>query len=160
MNVAKFTHVSQAQYAEAMTGREGFLPVAEIPLPKRATAGSAGYDFVSPVEVTVEPGETALIPTGIRAEMDPGWVLLLFPRSSLGFKYSLRLANTVGVIDSDYAFAKNEGHIMVKLRNPLSVPVTIGRGDRFCQGIFLPYGTAEEDGEFALREGGFGSTGR
>ena len=68
MNVAKFTHVSQAQYAEAMTGREGFLPVAEIPLPKRATAGSAGYDFVSPVEVTVEPGETALIPTGIRAE--------------------------------------------------------------------------------------------
>lgn len=160
MNVAKFTHVSQAQYAEAMTGREGFLPVAEIPLPKRATAGSAGYDFVSPVEVTVEPGETVLIPTGIRAEMDPGWVLLLFPRSSLGFKYSLRLANTVGVIDSDYAFAKNEGHIMVKLRNPLSVPVTIGRGDRFCQGIFLPYGTAEEDEVTAGRVGGFGSTDR
>ena len=160
MNVAKFTHVSQAQYAEAMTGREGFLPVAEIPLPKRATAGSAGYDFVSPVEVTVEPGETALIPTGIRAEMDPGWVLLLFPRSSLGFKYSLRLANTLGVIDSDYAFAKNEGHIMVKLRNPLSVPVTIGRGDRFCQGIFLPYGTAEEDEVTAGRVGGFGSTDR
>lgn len=160
MNVAKFTHVSQAQYAEAMTGREGFLPVAEIPLPKRATAGSAGYDFVSPVEVTVEPGETALIPTGIRAEMDPGWVLLLFPRSSLGFKYSLRLANTVGVIDSDYAYAKNEGHIMVKLRNPLSVPVTIGRGDRFCQGIFLSYGTAEEDEVTAGRVGGFGSTDR
>ena len=160
MNVAKFTHVSQAQYAEAMTGREGFLPVAEIPLPKRATAGSAGYDFVSPLEVTVEPGETALIPTGIRAEMDPGWVLLLFPRSSLGFKYSLRLANTVGVIDSDYAFAKTEGHIMVKLRNPLSVPVTIGRGDRFCQGIFLPYGTAEEDEVTAGRVGGFGSTDR
>lgn len=160
MNVAKFTHVSQAQYAEAMTGREGFLPVAEIPLPKRATTGSAGYDFVSPVEVTVEPGETALIPTGIRAEMENGWVLLLFPRSSLGFKYSLRLANTVGVIDSDYAFAKNEGHIMVKLRNPLSVPVTIGRGDRFCQGIFLPYGTAEEDEVTAGRVGGFGSTDR
>jgi dUTP pyrophosphatase len=136
------------------------LPLTEIPLPKRATAGSAGYDFVSPLEVIVGPGETALIPTGIRAEMENGWVLLLFPRSSLGFKYSLRLANTVGVIDSDYAFAKNEGHIMVKLRNPLSVPVTIGRGDRFCQGIFLPYGTAEEDGEFALRQGGFGSTGK
>ena len=136
------------------------MPLNEIALPRRATTGSAGYDFVSPVEVTVEPGETALIPTGIRAEMDPGWVLLLFPRSSLGFKYSLRLANTVGVIDSDYAFAKNEGHIMVKLRNPLSVPVTIGRGDRFCQGIFLPYGTAEEDEVTAGRVGGFGSTDR
>ena len=159
MSIAKFTHVSEAQYAEAMQGR-ACLPLNEIALPKRATTGSAGYDFVSPVEVTVEPGETALIPTGIRAEMDPGWVLLLFPRSSLGFKYSLRLANTVGVIDSDYAFAKNEGHIMVKLRNPLSVPVTIGRGDRFCQGIFLPYGTAEEDEVTAGRVGGFGSTDR
>ena len=159
MSIAKFTHVSEAQYAEAMQG-QACLPLNEIALPKRATAGSAGYDFVSPVEVTVEPGETALIPTGIRAEMDPGWVLLLFPRSSLGFKYSLRLVNTVGVIDSDYAFAKNEGHIMVKLRNPLSVPVTIGRGDRFCQGIFLPYGTAEEDEVTAGRVGGFGSTDR
>ena len=159
MSIAKFTHVSEAQYAEAMQGR-ACLPLNEIALPKRATTGSAGYDFVSPLEVTVEPGETALIPTGIRAEMDPGWVLLLFPRSSLGFKYSLRLANTVGVIDSDYAFAKNEGHIMVKLRNPSENPVTIGRGERFCQGIFLPYGTAEEDGEFALRQGGFGSTGK
>ena len=100
MSIAKSTHVSEAQYAEAMQG-QACLPLNEIALPKRATAGSAGYDFVSPVEVTVEPGETALIPTGIRAEMDPGWVLLLFPRSSLGFKYSLRLANTVGVIDSD-----------------------------------------------------------
>ena len=159
MSIAKFTHVSEAQYAEVMQG-QACLPLNEIALPKRATAGSAGYDFVSPVEVTVKPGETALIPTGIRAEMDPGWVLLLFPRSSLGLKYSLRLPNTVVVIDSDYAFAKNEGHIMVKLRNPLSVPVTIGRGDRFCQGIFLPYGTAEEDEVTAGRVGGFGSTDR
>ena len=142
MKVAKFTHVSDAQYLSAMSGREGFLPLADIPLPKRATAGSAGYDFVSPLEVTIPAGGTALIPTGVRAEMEPGWVLMLFPRSSLGFRHCLRLANTVGVIDSDYAFAKNEGHIMVKLRNPLDIPVTIGRGERFCQGVFLPYGTA------------------
>ncbi len=96
MSIARFTHVSQAQYAEAMAGREGFLPIAEIPMPKRATTGSAGYDFVSPLEVTIPAGETALIPTGIRAEMEQGWVLMLFPRSSFGFKYSLRLANTVG----------------------------------------------------------------
>ena len=160
MSIAKFTHVSEQQYAEAMAGQD-CLPLSEIPLPKRATAGSAGYDFVSPLEVTVPAGGTALIPTGIRAEMEPGWVLMLFPRSSLGFRHALRLSNTVGVIDSDYAFAKNEGHIMVKLRNPLSEPVTIGRGERFCQGVFLPYGTAEEDETaFAERSGGMGSTGR
>lgn len=158
MSIAKFTRVSEAQYAEAMADREGFLPLEDIPLPKRATKGSAGYDFVSPLEVTVSAGGSALIPTGIRAEMEPGWVLMLFPRSSLGFRHALRLSNTVGVIDSDYAFAKNEGHIMVKLRNPLSEPVTIGRGDRFCQGVFLPYGTAEEEEDFAVRVGGFGST--
>ena len=150
MKIARFTHVSEAQYAEAMKGQE-CLPLSEVPMPKRATAGSAGYDFVSPIDVTIPAGETALIPTGIRAEMEQGWVLMLFPRSSLGFKYSMRLANTVGVIDSDYAFAKNEGHIMVKLRNPLDTPVSIGKGDRFCQGVFLPYGTAEEEDDFAVR---------
>ena len=158
MSIAKFTHVSEAQYAEAMAGREGFLPLDEIALPKRATAGSAGYDFVSPLEVTIPAGGTALIPTGIRAVMEQGWVLMLFPRSSLGFRHAVRLSNTVGIIDSDYAFAKNEGHIMVKLRNPLSEPVTIGRGDRFCQGVFLPFGTAEEEEVLTERTGGFGST--
>ena len=116
MSIAKFTRVSETQYAEAMADREGFLALEEIPLPRRATAGSAGYDFVSPLEITVPAGGTALSPTGIRAEMDPGWVLMLFPRSSLGFKHGIRLCNTAGIIDSDYAFAKNEGHIMVKLR--------------------------------------------
>ena len=160
MTIAKFGRVSGKQYAEAMAGRENFLPVEEIPLPRRATAGSAGYDFVSPLAVTVPGGGTALIPTGIRAEMDPGWVLLLLPRSSLGFRHGIRLSNTAGVIDSDYAFAENEGHIMVKLRNPLPEPVTIGKGERFCQGIFLPYGTAEEAETPGERRGGFGSTGK
>ena len=157
MSIARFTHVSPAQYAEAMDGRD-CMPLEKIPLPKRATVGSAGYDFVSPFEAEVPAGGTVLIPTGIRAEMEPGWVLMIFPRSSLGFKHSLRLANTVGVIDSDYAFAKNEGHIMVKLFNPRDTAVAIGRGERFCQGVFLPYGTAEEEDNFAVRTGGFGST--
>ena len=160
MTVAKFSHVSEKQYAAAMEGKEGFLPVGEIPLPKRATAGSAGYDFVSPLEVTVPGGGAALIPTGIRAEMDPGWVLLLFPRSSLGFRHGIRLSNTAGVIDSDYAFAENEGHIMVKLRNPLPEPVTIGKGERFCQGVLIPFGKAEEEETPGTRSGGFGSTGK
>ena len=159
--IARFGRVSGAQYAEAMGARMGeALPLEEVPLPRRATAGSAGYDFVAPIETTIPPGEAALIPTGIRAEMDPGWVLVLFPRSSLGFRHGVRLSNTAGVIDSDYAFAKNEGHIMVKLRNPSDRTVVISRGERFCQGIFLPYGTAEEEADFTEREGGFGSTGK
>ena len=161
MKIAKFGHVSAAQWAEAMGEKAAdAIPLEEIPLPRRATAGSAGYDFTAPAETVIPAGESALIPTGIRAEMEPGWVLVLFPRSSLGFKTGLRLSNTAGVIDSDYARAKNEGHIMVKLRNPSGSPVVIGRGERFCQGIFLPYGTAEEDGAFTEREGGFGSTGK
>ena len=162
MTIAKFGHVSAQQYAEAMgSWLADAMKVDEIPVPKRATAGSAGYDFVSPLDVTIEPDGSALIPTGIRAEMEPGWVLMLFPRSSLGFRHALRLSNTVGIIDSDYAFAKNEGHIMVKLRNPLAEAVTIGRGERFCQGVFLPYGTAEEvEGALAQRSGGLGWTGR
>ncbi len=161
MTVAKFGHVSAAQWAEAMGDRAAeAMPLEEIPLPRRATAGSAGYDFVAPAETVIPAGGSALIPTGIRAEMEAGWVLMLFPRSSIGFRHGIRLSNTAGIIDSDYAFAKNEGHIMVKLRNPSENPVVIGQGERFCQGIFLPYGTAEEADGFALRQGGFGSTGR
>ena len=160
MSIARFTRVSEGQYAEAMVGRTGYLPLGEIPLPRRATEGSAGYDFVSTLDVTVPPNGMALIPTGIRAEMEKGWVLMLFPRSSLGYRHALRLANTVGVIDSDYAFAANEGHIMVKLFNPTDQPVVLGKGERFCQGVFLPFGTAEEEGSFEKRAGGFGSTGR
>ena len=159
MNIARFGHISAGQY-EKDQEREGAMPVDQIPLPRRATAGSAGYDFICPAEVTILPGADALIATGIRAEMENGWVLMLYPRSGLGFRHGIRLSNTAGVIDSDYAFAKNEGHIMVKLRNPSDKAVTIARGERFCQGIFLPYGTAEETGEFEERKGGFGSTGK
>ena len=160
MSIAKFTRVSEAQYAEAMADREGFLPLEEIPLPRRATAGSAGYDFVSPVETVIPAGGKAVIPTGIRCEMAEGWVLMLFPRSGLGFKHQIRLSNTVGVIDSDYAFADNEGHIQVSLRNPMDRDLVIGKGERFCQGVFLQYGLAEEEESFARRRGGMGSTGR
>ena len=161
MKIAKFGHVSAAQWAEAMGEKAAdAIPLEEIPLPRRATAGSAGYDCTAPAETVIPAGESALIPTGIRAEMEPGWVLALFPRSSLGFRTGIRLSNTVGIIDSDYSLAKNEGHIMVKLRNPSGAPVVIGRGERFCQGIFLPFGTAEEEDGLAERSGGFGSTGK
>ncbi len=158
MSIARFTRISRERYGRELP--EGSLPWEELALPRRATAGSAGYDFISPAEVTVPPGGEALIPTGIRAEMEAGWVLLILPRSGLGFRHGLRLSNTAGVIDSDYAHAENEGHILVKLRNPSDHPVEIRRGDRFCQGIFVPYGTAEEEEEPPERTGGIGSTGR
>ena len=158
--IAKFSHVSEEQYRRDLGDPRGALLLQEIPLPKRSTRGSAGYDFVSPVEAEIPAGGRVVIPTGLRCEMEPGWVLMLFPRSGMGFKYQTRLSNTVGIIDSDYAFAENEGHILVSLRNPLDRELLIQRGTRFCQGIFLPYGLAEEEEDFQDRTGGFGSTGK
>ena len=158
MTIAKFQHVSDAQYASSALPKA--LPVTDISLPRRATAGSAGYDFICPADVTLAPGEAVTIPTGIRCEMQSGWVLMLFPRSGLGFKHQVRLANTVGVIDADYFHAANEGHIMVRIVNGGDHVVSIAKGERFCQGIFLPHGLAEEDEVFSDRTGGFGSTGR
>ena len=160
MTVAKFTRVSEKQYRADTAGREDTLPVERIPLPSRSTRGSAGYDFTAPVRTVIPAGGKAVIPTGIRCEMEEGWVLMLFPRSGLGFKYQMRLSNTVGIIDSDYAFAENEGHILVSLRNPLDRDLVIDRGERFCQGILLPFGLAEEEGGLAERKGGMGSTGK
>ena len=158
MSIARFQHVSETQYAADQKLPEA-LSVSDIPLPRRATAGSAGYDFVCPAEVTLAPGEAVTIPTGVRCQMQPGWVLMLFPRSGLGFKHQVRLANTVGIIDSDYFHAANEGHIMVRIINGPN-PLTIARGERFCQGVFLSHGLAEEDDVAADRTGGFGSTGK
>ena len=158
MSIARFMHVSKEQYAASAPADA--LPVANIPLPRRATAGSAGYDFICPADVTLQPGDAITITTGIRCEMQPGWVLMLFPRSGLGFKHQVRLANTVGVIDADYFRAANEGHIMVRIVNGGDHAVSIAKGERFCQGVFLPHGLAEEETVLAGREGGFGSTGK
>ena len=158
--IADFMLISEEQFRKDLDSLGLCANYEDISLPKRATSGSAGYDFYLPMDITLEPGEEMTVPTGIRTRIDEGWFLMCAPRSGLGFRFRLQLNNTVGIIDSDYFHAENEGHIMVKLRNPSENPVTIGRGERFCQGIFLPYGTAEEDGEFALRQGGFGSTGK
>ena len=158
MSIARFLHVSEEQYAASAPAAA--LPVANIPLPRRATAGSAGYDFICPADITLQPGDAITIATGIRCEMQPGWVLMLFPRSGLGFKHQVRLANTVGVIDADYFRAANEGHIMVRIVNGGDHAVSIAKGERFCQGVFLPYGLAEGETVLADREGGFGSTGK
>ncbi len=133
-----------------------------IQLPKRATTGSAGYDIRTTVDIKLEPGQTIKIPTGIRVTMLEDWMFAVFPRSGLGFKFRLQLNNTVGIIDSDYYFSDNEGHIFVKLTNDSNEGKTVDlkEGDAFAQGIFIPYGVTEDDAVTESRNGGFGSTGK
>lgn len=133
-----------------------------IKLPRRATEDSAGYDFYAPISYPLNKGDTILIPTGIRCHINQGWVLMIYPRSGMGFKTGTHLANSTGVIDADYYYADNEGHIFVKLCNDTSLAkdIKINRGDAFCQGVFLPYGITvnDSDTEKEVRTGGFGST--
>ena len=131
-----------------------------IKLPKRATKGSAGYDFYAPFDFTLKPGETIKIPTGIRCKMEEGWVLKIYPRSGLGFKYRLQLNNTVGIIDSDYYYSDNEGHIMIKITNDSNENkiVDVKQGQGFAQGIFVEFGITYDDDTTDERNGGFGST--
>lgn len=155
--VAKFEKVSQKQFGEAFNGFSG-ASYDEIKLPKRATTGSAGYDFYSPITFELAPHETIKFPTGIKCKIDDGYVLSLYPRSGLGFKYRLRLDNTVGIIDSDYYNSDNEGHIFAKVTNEGDKLVRVNAGEAFCQGIFTEYFITIDDDTNGVRNGGFGST--
>ncbi len=152
--IAQFYKVSENEFLKAIKNAD----YDDIMLPKRATSGSAGYDFFAPQEYSLNCGETVKIPTGIRVKIDEGWVLKIYPRSSLGFKYRLQLDNTVGIIDSDYFFAENEGHIFIKMTNCGDKPLVIEKGKAFAQGIFVEYGITVDDDATTLRTGGFGST--
>lgn len=133
------------------------FPDIETRLPERMSTGSAGYDFYSKYSVSVEPGEVVKIWTDVKAEMNPEEVLLLVVRSSMGGKFMM--ANTVGVIDSDYfSNPDNDGNIGIFLKNISSKKQFIFSGDRVAQGIFLNYLTAENGNLDCKRNGGFGST--
>ncbi len=159
--IAEFQKVSRAQF-EADWEFDAPCAYDDLILPRRGTAGSAGYDFFSPIDFTLAPGEWIKIPTGMRARIDEGWVLMLYPRSGQGFKYRLQLYNTVGVIDSDYFGAANEGHIHIKIvnANQEGKILKLQRGEAFAQGIFLPFGVTVDDDASEIRTGGFGSTDR
>ena len=134
-----------------------------IKLPKRATSGSAGYDFHCPSKLAIPLNGSIKIPTGIKCYMEEGWVLQCYPRSSHGFKHGSHLANTVGIIDKDYYNNENnEGHIFIKLVNDSTLAVSnvnIDTGDAFCQGILIPFGITYDDKTDETRIGGIGSTG-
>ena len=171
--VGKFEKVSFEQFRNAMKdefyrGQE--LPPAieddlkkmweEIALPSRATSGSAGYDFKSPFSFSLNAGDGIRIPTGIRVKVDEGWWLGCLPRSGLGFKYRLQLDNTMVVIDSDYYYSDNEGHIFAKITNDnhAGKTLTVEAGSGFLQAIFIPYGITYSDDATGVRNGGMGST--
>ncbi len=158
--IAKFEKVSLSQFKIGCTREDSEKIYESIRLPRRATTGSAGYDFYAPFEITLAPGETAKIPTGIRVRIAEGWLLSLYPRSGLGFKYRLQLDNTVGIIDSDYYYSDNEGHIFAKITNDTrdGKTLTIPAGTAFMQGVFTEYGVTEDDDADGIRNGGFGST--
>lgn len=167
--IAKFGKVSFKQFLKDYKETFDFGQNTEeikaiwnnIKLPTRATTGSAGYDFVTPIDFILKSGETIKIPTGIRCKIDEGWVLKLYPRSSLGFKYRIQLDNTVGIIDSDYFYSDNEGHIFVKITNNSNEKIFITKnGNNIIQGIFIPYGITVDDNVYNIRNGGFGSTGK
>lgn len=195
--VAKFEKVSVKEFTRAMT--ELFpnyefkkdqlaLMLREIPMPRRSTSGSVGFDFFAPFEFVLRPGTAIMIPTGIRVRFeesdgnDSDWGLAFLPKSGIGTKTSIRLSNTIGLIDCDYYYSpSNEGHIMIKMEMPAYNPSPTATATtkfgtsleivrkaakftehcKFVQAVFFKYGITIDDDEYEKEErnGGFGSTG-
>lgn len=157
----KFEKVSFDQYVNS-TGGDVDLRTEynDIKLPKRATTGSAGYDFFSPFDFELAPNKTIKIPTGIRVLLDKDKFLAIYPRSGLGFKHRMQLDNTVGIVDSDYFGSDNEGHIFIKITNDgrEGKTIHINKGEAFAQGIIAQYFVTIDDETNGIRNGGFGST--
>lgn len=163
--VGAFFKISEKQFVADLIKAEPCLSEDEakkvyagIKQPRRATDSSAGYDFYLPYDLNLNANVPTIVTTGVSVQIADGWMLALFPRSGLGFKYGMRLENTVGIIDPDYFDADNEGHILAKIT--VSKDLSLKAGDRFMQGIFLPFGiTLDDNPALQRRTGGFGSTG-
>lgn len=158
----KFEKISEEQYKKDLINNIMYLSYDELEIPKRGTKKSAGYDFISPIFAVVPAKGSIKIPTGIKVSMEDNDVLLILPRSSIGFKTNIRLSNTIGVIDSDYYNnPDNEGHMWIKFYNPTDDDYTIKMGDKIAQGIFTKYETVDDEENIETeRIGGFGSTGK
>ena len=154
----KFEKISLKQFIKdtKLTKKEYEL----YSIPKRSTKYSSGYDFMALEDFTLNPNEIKLIPTGIKADMNENEVLMLYIRSSLGFKYNIRMCNQTGIIDKDYYNNEdNEGHIFVKIQNEGIKPKMFKQGENIVQGIFLNYLTTDNEEEIENeRKGGIGST--
>lgn len=153
-----FEVISESRFDNDFKGYD--VRCSDIIIPKRSTKYSAGYDFYMPYDIVIKKNETLCIPTGIKVKLNDDEFLGIYVRSSLGFKYNIRLCNQVGIIDSDYNNnSSNEGHIFVKLKNEGDSDVVLKKNDRFVQGIIQKYYVTDmEDNIVNERNGGIGST--
>jgi dUTP pyrophosphatase len=166
-NKMKFEKVSEEEFKKRVIELFGGDELDEVmekfrnmELPSRSTASSAGYDFHLPFSISIRPGETFIIPTGIKVKLDPDKVLMIAPRSSIGIKKHLRLANTQAYIDADYYNnPDNEGHILLAFTSENKNTLGFLTGDKIAQGIIIQYYTTEDDNCTEVRNGGIGSTG-
>ena len=131
----------------------------EYDLPKRMTSHSAGYDFFAIEGFTIKPGEIKKIPTGYKATFGSDEMLMILVRSSMGFKYNVRMTNQVGIIESDYYNnIDNEGHMFVSLQNEGDIDFVVKKGEGYAQGIFTKFLICDDDVTTNERQGGLGST--
>lgn len=131
----------------------------EYDLPKRMTSHSAGYDFFAIEGFTIKPGEIKKIPTGYKATFGNDEMLMILVRSSMGFKYNVRMTNQVGIIESDYYNnIDNEGHMFVSLQNEGDRDFVVKKGEGYAQGIFTKFLICDDDVITNERKGGLGST--
>ena len=152
----KFEKISEKEYEKVLKEKCDY---DDIKLPVRSTMHSAGYDFISPFDFELMPGETIKVPSGIKVCMNEDEFLALLVRSSMGFKYNIRLCNQVGIVDSDYYNnPDNEGHMFIALKNEGEKVFTVNKGDKYAQGIFQKYLLTDDDEASGERKGGFGST--
>lgn len=163
--IAKFEKISLKQFMNDWIDTFGNQPdhiiteiYNEIKLPCRKTKFSAGHDINIPFHATIKANETLKIPTGIRCEINEDYVMLIFPRSSLGIKKNMYITNTIPVIDADYYEADNEGHIFLCVKNGGNKVLELKQGEAIVQAVFLPYGVADEGIILDRRVGGIGST--
>lgn len=133
----------------------------DIILPKSSTENSAGCDIYASCNFSIVPEESFLMPTGFKAFMQPDEMLIIVPRSSLGFKHGLMLANTMAIGDSDYFNNRdNEGHYFIKLTNRGKNVIKIRKSDRIAQAIFMPFLRSNGHISSQIRTGGLGHTGQ
>ena len=139
-----FEKISFKQFAKDV--REDKDLYNEYKLPSRDSNKTAGYDFYLIEDLEIKPNEILKIPTGIKSYYNDDEVLLIVIRSSMGFKYNIRLVNQIGIIDSDYYNNKdNEGHIFIKIQNEGKETLKIKKGEAIAQGIFIKYLTTDTD---------------
>ncbi|MGE0792780.1 MAG: dUTP diphosphatase [Candidatus Woesearchaeota archaeon] len=147
--------------------KRGFEKVSRVKnnknyvLPKRSTKFSAGYDFFLHCNIEILPGKKVVVATGVKSYFLKDEALFIYPRSGLGFKFGVMLANTVGIIDADYYNnSNNEGEIFVKLVNTSNKTVKLNKNDKFCQAVFQKFLLVDNDDVKQKRNGGMGSTGQ